>query len=162
MTISGWVQPASSTPSEHNGYFGIRANNSGDHSFYVLQLETTDDLEFRFRNSVGDAWDVNASAAVSGGTWVYVTLTYDGDTLISYVDGQFVNQDTSATGSFTATNVPLRIGTEGSTSREMKGVVDEVRVSNSARAPQWTETEYNNQSSPSTFHVIGAETATQF
>ena len=40
---------------DHDGYFGIR-NGDVAHSFYVLQLANTNDLEFRFRNSLGTAF----------------------------------------------------------------------------------------------------------
>ncbi len=37
------------------------------------------------------------------------------------------------------------------------GGLDEVRVSNSVRSPEWITTEYNNQSSPGSFYSIGLE-----
>jgi hypothetical protein len=39
----------------------------------------------------------------------------------------------------------------------MKGNLDEIRVSNSARSVQWIATEYNNQNLPSAFAVLGGE-----
>jgi len=36
------------------------------------------------------------------------------------------------------------------------GIIDEVRVSNTIRSADWIATEYNNQSSPSTFYAYGA------
>ena len=39
------------------------------------------------------------------------------------------------------------------------GSVDEARISNVARSADWVMTEYNNQSSPSTFYTLGAENA---
>jgi methylaspartate ammonia-lyase len=39
------------------------------------------------------------------------------------------------------------------------GTLDEVRVSSTARSAGWIATEYNNQSSPSTFYTVGAATA---
>ena len=115
MTISGWVQPANTSAPGNDGYFGIRSPSSLDDSFYVLQLAGTNDLEMRFINSmVGEeAYAVNVTSAVSGGTWVHVALTYDGDTLIGYVDGQFAGQDTSATGSFNLTDLSFEIGSDG-------------------------------------------------
>jgi len=36
------------------------------------------------------------------------------------------------------------------------GAIDEVRVSNIARSPDWISTEYANQSQPLTFYTISA------
>jgi hypothetical protein len=35
------------------------------------------------------------------------------------------------------------------------GILDEVRISNSARSAFWISTEYNNQNSPATFYSLG-------
>ena len=43
----------------------------------------------------------------------------------------------------------------------MTGALDEVRVSNIVRSPDWMLTEYNNQLSPSTFYVVGAAISPQ-
>jgi len=37
------------------------------------------------------------------------------------------------------------------------GIIDEVRVSNTARTADWIKTCYNNQGDPSTFHSVGDE-----
>jgi hypothetical protein len=37
------------------------------------------------------------------------------------------------------------------------GSIDEVRISHFARSSSWISTQFNNQSSPSTFHTIGSE-----
>jgi hypothetical protein len=36
------------------------------------------------------------------------------------------------------------------------GLLDEVRISTTVRSADWVATEYNNQSSPSTFYTVGA------
>lgn len=144
MTISGWVRPSPPQP-DHDGYFGIR-NGDVDHSFYVLQLLNTSDLEFRFRNSVGGAHDAPAASAVSAGTWVHVALTYDGSDLTSYVDGRLISQDATANGVFSSSGHAFSIGAVGG--NPMDGTVDEVRVSNTARPGCWVAASYNNQAWP--------------
>jgi hypothetical protein len=39
----------------------------------------------------------------------------------------------------------------------LKGLLDEVRISNLARSTNWIHTEYANQNSPATFYTVGAE-----
>jgi uncharacterized delta-60 repeat protein len=144
MTISGWVRPSAPHP-DHDGYFGIR-NADVDHSFYILQLANTNDLEFRFRNDVGTVYNDTVVSAVSVGTWVYLTLTYDGSELVGYVDGQLVSQDPTATGVFSSSAFPFSIGAVGG--NELDGTVDEVRVSDTARNACWVSASYNNQAWP--------------
>jgi hypothetical protein len=43
------------------------------------------------------------------------------------------------------------------TAANFNGLIDEVRVSNTARSAQWVATEYANQNSPSTFSIVGSE-----
>jgi hypothetical protein len=38
---------------------------------------------------------------------------------------------------------------------QFNGSIEEVHISNSARSAGWITTEYNNQSSPSTFYSVG-------
>ena len=46
---------------------------------------------------------------------------------------------------------------EGNNDREWDGTLDEARISNTPRSPDWLQTSYNNQSSPSTFYAKGSE-----
>jgi len=142
MSISGWVRPASSSPANFDGFFGVRGGTEND--FYVLQLQLSTDLECRFRNDLGASHSANVSSAVSGGSWSYVALTYDGEDLISYVDGQSKTTNPDATGSFSANLYPFRIG--GTAAHELDGTVDEVRASKTPRDADWIKTCYNNQS----------------
>jgi hypothetical protein len=41
----------------------------------------------------------------------------------------------------------------------LSGILDEIRISNTARSADWITTEYNNQSATSTFYTMGAQTA---
>ena len=74
-----------------------------------------------------------------------------------YVNG--VGQTTSSWGAGSGNNPNMadsnyRIGefySTGSDYSYMNGRVDELRVANIARTDDWIATEYNNQSSPSTF-----------
>jgi len=138
------VQPSSSAPANYDAYFGIR-NGDVDHNFYVLQVSGTNNLECRFRNDAGPSWTINESSAVTGGTWVHVVMTYDGDTLTTYLDGDFASQNTNATGAFSSSAYPLRMGSDGQ-GNVLDGIVDEMRASNTARSADWIRTEYNNQS----------------
>jgi hypothetical protein len=74
-----------------------------------------------------------------------------------YVNGSQAAQ-TSDTGSKALTPPIPRLGRHAtSTTQFLNGSLDEFRVSNIARSADWIKTEYNNQSSPGTFHSLGGE-----
>jgi hypothetical protein len=104
---------------------------------------------------------VTSNSTIPGNTWVYLAATYDlsGNVKI-YINGALDN-----TASFSYLAIPNNSGNLDLARREysgfqdyLDGSIDEARVSNIARSSDWIKTEYNNQSSPSTFVAIGAET----
>jgi hypothetical protein len=107
----------------------------------------------------------NGQYTTSTASFTHVALVYDGSQstdatkLKLYVNG--LPQTLSSLGSIpTAINVSssAHLYTGRTTiSDTWNGVIDETRVSLSARSPSWIYTEYNNQSSPSTFYAVGAE-----
>jgi len=94
------------------------------------------------------------------GAWHYGVFTYDGTAVKGYVDGNLVGS-VSVSGPIQQTTEPFCIGNNPSigvcNDDPYVGRVDDVRISNTARSAAWIQTEYNNQSSPSTFHTIGNE-----
>lgn len=96
--------------------------------------------------------------------WTYVTLTGKGDNTAQkiYLDGAQVATQVN-TGAPTGTYSSLEIGK--TLSDYQKAAIDEFRVSNVVRGPDWIKTEYNNQNSPgnigaASFYTVGAETST--
>lgn len=90
--------------------------------------------------------------------WHYAVATYDGTTLILYIDG--VSQGSVAT-TGNLVNTSCVVGALiGGASNFFSGALDEVHVSAGAsggatRSAGWTLTEYNNQFSPGTFFTLG-------
>lgn len=61
-------------------------------------------------------------------------------------------------GTLTSDSAPLSFGSEEPTNAKyLDGEMDELRMSNTARASGWISTEYNSQNSPSTFYSTGSE-----
>ncbi len=93
-------------------------------------------------------------------TWTHVAFTFKTNTasngLKLYVNGiEDTNSPTSTTDNIT-TNwaAGLAIG-ESNSASFFDGVIDEVRISTNVRSAGWILTEYNNQSSTSTFTTLG-------
>lgn len=111
-----------------------------------------------------------AAAVLTANTWHHVGFVFDGsqtgnaNRLKIYVDGQSVGV-TQGIGNVPATTVSgstatVKIGKFGGIlTRYFNGSMDEVNVLNAALSADWVLTQYNNQSSPSTFFTLGGETA---
>lgn len=89
----------------------------------------------------------------------HVAVTHTGSIMNYYVDGVRVASSTVSTDFEVNTN-NLLLG-QGSnafgTNIFFGGVIDEVRISSTARSYDWIQTEYNNQNATSTFYTISAE-----
>jgi len=109
-------------------------------------------------------WRLSKTNKVTSGKWTYLAIRGYRHPSAGYLD---VSMDGSPweslhTGSTTdlaiGASSPLRIGSYSGTAHHAQGVIDEVRIAGVARTASWIKTEYNNQSDPSAFHVVGPET----
>jgi len=95
-----------------------------------------------------------AAAQVQLNQWYHVAATYDQATTTRtlYVDGQQVATDT--VGACVEADIPhyTMLGNDNHVQDYMDGLIDEVRISSSARSGNWIQTSYNNQNAPATFH----------
>jgi hypothetical protein len=107
--------------------------------------------------------------AIALNTWYYAvgTFSYSGAGTFAgnwnvYLNGTQNNAATNnfnfagtATGSFTGAT--WRLANNAQWPNYSNVILDEVRVSNTARSAGWIMTEYNNQNAPLTFYTVGAE-----
>jgi prepilin-type N-terminal cleavage/methylation domain-containing protein len=108
-----------------------------------------------------------AGTKLNDGNWHNYQVTYDGSSNASgvkmYQDGAAltVTIDNNTLSASTQVTTPLTIGADvsGPYYDWFGGQIDEVHVSNVILSPDWIVTEYNNQSSPSTFYTVGAAVA---
>ncbi|MDH5639976.1 MAG: DUF2341 domain-containing protein, partial [Nitrospira sp.] len=93
---------------------------------------------------------VEGSTTLSAATWYHAAVSYDGASIALYLNGNL-----QATGSESSMNAgsadTILLGEQTPGTREFDGIVDEARISTSARSADWTKTEFNNQNNP----VIG-------
>ena len=83
MTL--WVKPQNANPVFPNfdGFAGFRDDVGAD--FYITQVGPTL-VEARFRNSVGDAFDISYNG-VTLNTWSHLALVVDGSSMVLYHNG---------------------------------------------------------------------------
>lgn len=109
-----------------------------------------------------DVQRASSTATVSTGSWYHLVVTRSGSSIT-----QYINASSDGTGSYgTAVNFgscQLLVGNDAAndcsadTAADANGAFDELRISSIARSSDWLTTEYNNQSSPSTFFTIGTQ-----
>jgi hypothetical protein len=110
----------------------------------------------------GVVWINSSYTFASTGTWYHVVMKRSsGGTTTFYVNGT-VTSGSSGSAPI-APNARFTVGNQldgaNNPYRYFNGLVDEVRISITERTADWIKTEYNNQSSPSTFYAIGTETS---
>ena len=101
----------------------------------------------------GSVWQSaqTAESSWTSGTWYFVTGTFSPSTgLQMYVNGAEDGSNSSTTRGSTLSTL-LWMGAETNSTHNFDGKLDEVRVSNVARAPGWVYTEYQNENAPSSF-----------
>ncbi|RLF49965.1 MAG: hypothetical protein DRN24_07295, partial [Thermoplasmata archaeon] len=110
---------------------------------YSLEIHPDGNILYGYinGNSVSTSVDTN---------WHYVVLTYDGNEMKLYVDGELKNNQ-SLTGSINTNENNLLLGDY------LTGTLDEVRVSNTARNAAWINTTYLNTNSPTTFATFSSQ-----
>jgi hypothetical protein len=113
----------------------------------------------------GQVWQqIISPTSYNDNNWHHAVDVYNAGTETLYVDGVAVGSQTATANGYSSTYAySLGAGNTASwTSGNggwlyWNGTLDEVRVSNTARAAGWIETEFNNQSSPSTFLTEGPQ-----
>jgi len=153
ITVSAWAI-ADNTPEQYDALV-LKSQDTTYNYGYGLQFDTSSVIRFH----VNGFWDNAATkSSVATTSWNYYVGTYDGSNVRVYVNG--VQGTASAfTGSIDTTTNPLEIGRAIANTKAFPGLIDEVRVSVTARSAGWITTEYNNQNSPSTFHTLGSQQA---
>lgn len=90
-------------------------------------------------------------------TFHHAVFTTTGTSHLFYYDG--VQFSTGSQALQTGAVTEIYISTYAGTNEEWNGKIDEVRISSGVRSADWILAEYNNQSAPTTFYTLGAESS---
>ena len=135
---------------------GNQNNSSGGYKFGVY---TNNKVEFEIRNSANTPSlnrDVAGGTVLNTGQWYYLAgMSSDIlDSIKTFVNG-ISERPFKKTGILGIASNNLTIGKEPWLSTYyFSGSFDEIRISDKVRSDGWMRTEYNNQSSPSTFYAL--------
>ena len=122
--------------------------NTGGNDFSLVTTASENNFRAEFGTESNEY-----TFASSLDNWKYVTLTYDGSNVDIYLDGVLFDTRTATLNTPTGQNVLLGEWADN----HFDGIIDEFTISSAARSESWISTQYNNQSSPSTFYSIGDE-----
>ena len=161
VTMEAWVNLGSTSL---QGAFIKIGGTSPDNWGYALGVGASTGSSF---DSPGNTFALLYEGArwiptgVSFGTgWHHAVMVINASGFpIAYLDGAPVYSDSAGAPLVPESSITYIGGYTGSggEQRHFNGILDEVRISNSVRAPDWIKTEYNNQSSPGTFYSLGGE-----
>jgi len=159
MTISAWVN---STTTPNNTLDRYEIFNIGDH--VNMWIDCTDTcgsagLHGYWWYEPATATTVGGGAALAGTGWRYIVFSGANGSQVAYVDAVVRGSNTVAdTPDWANAGEPSRLGQhQGGDLSSYNGLIDEARISTTNRSAAWTLTEFNNQSSPSTFYSYGSE-----
>ncbi|HEX9892743.1 MAG TPA: DUF2341 domain-containing protein, partial [Gemmatimonadales bacterium] len=155
VTLEAWVQ----FPANPSGNDGILSKNGFADGYRLVMQGAPPFVSFELTSSAGD---LDTSGTLAAGAWHHVVATYDGSTMRVYLDGAQDPTTRAKSGNIDRAGKELWLGhgdhaIEKAWSFPWQGDLDEVRVSDNARSTAWIGTQFNNQSSPGTFHTVGAE-----
>lgn len=146
LTLEAWVYP---TFFKTNVWQGTVVSKSSGGSLgidrgYMLRIGNGGQVNFNI--GTGNWREINSAVgAVSLNNWHHIAGTYDGDSMILYVNGAEVARGALSASIGNATN-GLFIGEDaGFTNRTFPGSIDEVRVWNVARTPAEIQSAMNSE-----------------
>jgi hypothetical protein len=162
-TISFWINPNSvATSTSMYGTYSTDPENSSA-SLYIDTGEPfcgqTANVRFVMNGAA-----CTTSNVLSTSVWTYVVIVYDGTQPNNTTKVKIYRNGVPQTLSDGGGSIPSAINILDLhhqigrfNARYFNGRIDEVRLSNSIRQAAWIVTEYNNQSSPSTFFGVGPQ-----
>ncbi|MCA9066241.1 MAG: DUF2341 domain-containing protein, partial [Planctomycetaceae bacterium] len=140
LTISGWIN-ASSLDSYHP--IVAKGSSSSSMNYYFATNSSGNGLQFEYTSGTVKAFNTG-DLGLTTGTWYHVGVTYDDatNTVSVYLNGSQVYTNTSATSPMLANNGNLTIGTGPYAGEWFDGLLDEIRVENTARSTDWFTAQY--------------------
>ena len=150
MTLEAWVDPSSLSSPDQGWASAIskeHENSSNDISYALYAAEGTGAPPAGHILVGSTDYGAGGSSVLPLNTWTFLSATYNGSTLTTYVNGTQVgsttiNEDGERLGSIFTTSDPLRIG--GDWSSEMfTGLIDNVRIYNTALTQSQIQSDMN-------------------
>lgn len=149
LTVEFWAKTTSNTG--QNGYLQWGGSAPTDTGALIIVQNNAGTLQFYVQGGYRET-----SATITTGVWNHYAVTKTAGHLFTFYRDGLALPSTYAGAAVSATFPSVSIGT--GYNGQINAVVDELRVSSTARSASWLLAEYNNAIDPSTFYAVGAET----
>jgi hypothetical protein len=154
MTLSLWVNM-----DNHRGVWEqiiLKGKSSWQPGYQIEVNDSSNIFYFAISDGSISEWGRSASISFSLDTWTHVVGVVDrsSNLLRAYKNG--VQVDTTSISGMGSINVSDELTLGRDTWGWPDARIDEVRLSDVARSADWIQTEYNNQSNPSSFYSVGS------
>ncbi len=176
FSIEAWIKPDDGIPASKNSVVGTTNSDSSDR-MNVESPRDTGKIGFFYESNNIQARAMTANAVFSNGaeSWHYVVVVADSaasgpgahkiyfDGVNQALDGTDDGDNSAVTYTDWTSSDNLWVGAYnqyGNGANWFDGLIDEVRMSDTARSASWIQTSYNNQSDPSSFYSVGSEETT--
>ncbi len=160
ISVEAWGS-ASDISAGHGKMLVSMQPNNGNFTLDNWQLTIASDSDAPPRFLIFSGGSVAATnssgSAVSLNTFYHIVGTYNGTDLKLYVNGTAYTTSPGVTINTNTASLYLADLEGDPGTYALPGTLDEVRISNTARAADWVTTEYNNQNATSTFYTIGTQ-----
>ena len=144
LSFGGWFR----TDSGANSQTVVqKADTRYGEAGYAVDIQTANSLRAHVAVESGQASVNPWGVAIQDGQWHHVVCTWDGDTMVIYLDGEEVDRDGSQSGRVVHSDRPLYIGygDNGYASYyDMDGAIDDIRVYDTALTPDQVGTLYTD------------------
>jgi chitodextrinase len=127
MTVEAWVYPTGTNTGWRDVIYKADDN-------YYLEASTSNGTPGIGIVVGGQHTEAITPTPLAANTWTFLSATYDGTTLRMYVNGTQVGSQ-PVTGPIVTSNNPLQIGGDSLYGQYFSGMIDEVRVYNTALSP---------------------------
>lgn len=122
LTVAAWVYPLSFTE------FTRVVAKDGSQQAYQFMIRDTGAPAFRVNLNGGWYGDGAFSPTIPTGQWTHVAGTYDGSTVVGYIDGSPIPLD-SVSGTLNTDTGPLALGRRSDQFQDrFEGQIDDVRI----------------------------------
>jgi hypothetical protein len=161
VTFSFWLYIISLNGT-FQGIIGKRAGNALNSNFGLNISSTFNIAQIYYGTGSGvSAFAIDLDSSLPTGIWNHVYCTYmksgSNTDVTFYVNGNIISGPNTLSGNVISNSEDLYIGRSFNSGEYANINVDEFRISSNVRSSDWILTEYNNQSSPSTFYMVGSE-----
>jgi hypothetical protein len=154
-TLEAWINPSMLL---QHGYAAYNGNDGGGYGFGMG--DAAGGFGSKLTGLFGSVAYIDSGYTfASASSWYHVVMVRSATTVSFYVNGVQTPLTNASTPNAVATRFTIgnELDSANSPYRFFDGIIDEVRISSSARSADWIKTEYNNQSAPSSFYTVGGE-----